>query len=113
MSSFVVTVGGVQRTSTETGEITQTSTLATLHEKYDENWLTDDIAVIKMPKPFTLSKHFQAVSLFVKDFLLGKENRNNYIYLWPTRQTCTIYLVNCVTLWLQICFRFFILHFSQ
>jgi len=55
----VVTVGGIDRTSTETEEKTQVSTEAKYHEKYDDYWAKNDIAVIKLAKPFTLSKTFK------------------------------------------------------
>lgn len=51
----MVTIGGIDRTKTETFEKTQPSTNFTHHENYDNTWLFNDIAVIKMPNPFELS----------------------------------------------------------
>jgi hypothetical protein len=50
-----VTVGGIDRTSTETGEFSQTSTESIAHENYDDNLIINDVAVIKLPTAFTLS----------------------------------------------------------
>lgn len=59
--TFVVTVGGIDRTTVETGEVTKTSTTATLHENYDDVWLVNDLAVIQMPSAFTLSNFLSAI----------------------------------------------------
>jgi secreted trypsin-like serine protease len=53
-TSFVVTVGGVDRTTTETGEKTLTSKVAIRHEKYNDDTLINDVAVIKLPSKITL-----------------------------------------------------------
>jgi len=53
----VVTVGGIDRTSAETEEKSQVSKVAKYHEKYDDYWVNNDIAVIKLPQPFTLSNY--------------------------------------------------------
>jgi secreted trypsin-like serine protease len=54
--TFEVTVGGIDRTKTETGERTLTSRIAYPHEKYNQNTLVNDVAVVKLPSAFTLSK---------------------------------------------------------
>lgn len=54
-SKFVVSVGGVDRTTAETNEFVVTSTVATRHENYDDNTLVNDIAVIKLPVALALS----------------------------------------------------------
>jgi len=56
-SSFMVAAGGVDRTSNEKGEEFQTSTVGIAHESFNSNLLTDNIALIKLPKNFTLCKH--------------------------------------------------------
>lgn len=55
--TFVVTAGGIDRTTVETGEVKQTSTAGTIHENYDDSWLVNDIAVIQMPSAFALSNN--------------------------------------------------------
>jgi hypothetical protein len=59
--SFVVTVGGVDRTTAETGEKTLTSKVAIRHEKYNDVTLINDVAVIKLPSALTLGN---SVSLY-------------------------------------------------
>jgi secreted trypsin-like serine protease len=53
-----VTAGGIDRTTTETGEISLTSRTAIYHEQYKENTLSNDIAVIKLPQNLPLSNIF-------------------------------------------------------
>jgi len=63
-NTFEVTVGGVDRTTAETYEVTKVSKYGKYHEKYDEYWLSNDIAVIKLPQPFELSKSLKKTQLF-------------------------------------------------
>jgi hypothetical protein len=64
-SSFMVAAGGVDRTSTETGEEFQTSTVGIPHENFNANLFTDNIALIKLPKNFTLCKPLFYISYCV------------------------------------------------
>jgi Trypsin len=50
-----VTVGGVDRTTAESNEVTLTSRVATRHENYNDNTLVNDVAVIKLPNALALS----------------------------------------------------------
>ncbi|XP_059477130.1 brachyurin-like [Neocloeon triangulifer] len=62
-TSFVISAGGIDITSNETGEIVQTSTEAIVHEAYDATNITNDIGLIKLPNPYTLSTNIFFIKL--------------------------------------------------
>lgn len=52
---FRVTVGGIDTRKKEDGKLSQVSKMAIRHEAYDRYWITSDVGLIQMSKPFTMS----------------------------------------------------------
>jgi Trypsin len=53
---FVVTAGGIDRSSDEPFEKTQTSTKFISHNGFNSETMVNDIAVIQMPQKFHMSE---------------------------------------------------------
>lgn len=75
-TSFAITAGGLNILTAETGEKTVTSKTAYYHENFNVNTKVNDIAVIKLLSPFSISK-----------LLISKVLITYFLYTWNWTKT--------------------------